>query len=53
MIPARQIFESFAASSPASPPPDPIDAAQVYLAAWEADPATRGPIGAKETDDAR
>ena len=36
MIPARQIFESFAAATPASPPPDPIDALQVLLAAWEA-----------------
>ncbi len=36
MIPARQIFESFAGCTPASPPPDPIDAAQVRLAAWEA-----------------
>lgn len=36
MIPARQIFESFAGLPAGTMPDDPIDALQVRLAAWEA-----------------
>lgn len=36
MIPARQIFESFAGLPAGVLPDDPIDALQVRLAAWEA-----------------